>query len=311
MGNEEDAPPLDDERLAEPVALALPEEEAPLAEASPAMPQGVVAEAATTIAESAPYDPAMLTHAPATTPLDLAMLTPAPATTPLAPEPPALDAAMLTPAPATTPLPHDAETAKSAEPFDPAMLTPAPATTPLRAETPPLDPAMLLRTRATTPLRHDHQDAEPRAEQRAAPVDASADMPTPRAEVVPVVEPPTPSEERASEPPVAVGDAPLAVEPERDALTADVPSARSAFSRITRPIVGLGTTLDALSRAASPSGPRASAPESGLWERLSQALIDRSGAPSSPFAAPQAPRPSAPETTGASPASEIDETPQA
>jgi len=93
---------------------------------------------------------------------------------------------------------------------------------------------------------------------------------------------------------------------------------RSALSRITRPVAGLGTALDAINRVAPNTGPRASAPESGLWERLSQALIDRAGAPSSPFAAPQA-RPASSiagedaseDAGGASTAGEASETPQA
>ena len=69
------------------------------------------------------------------------------------------------------------------------------------------------------------------------------------------------------------------------------PPARSAFARVTRPVAELGAALDAFNRVSGNTTPRASAPESGLWERLSQALIERTGAPSSPFAAPQS-RPS-------------------
>jgi hypothetical protein len=92
-------------------------------------------------------------------------------------------------------------------------------------------------------------------------------------------------------------DQPPAAEVAEEPPPQPVEAPRSAFARITRPVAEMGATLDAtldaINRVSAPTAPRASAPESGLWERLSQALIDRSGAPSGPFAAPQS-RPPAP-----------------
>lgn len=228
----DDVSPLEDERLAEPVALSLPADE-------PATPP----------AEAAPIE-----NAPR---LDPAMLAPAPATIPLAPEAPPLDPAMLAPAPATTPLPQDEapQPVESAPPMEETRADVAPVdATPVEAETPTL----------------------PEIPLAAAPVG-----PAPQAEPEPPVD-----EEPA-------------------------PPARSAFSRITRPIEDLGSALDAISRTRTQTGPRASAPESGLWERLSQALIDRSGMPSNPFAAPQSARPTPPESPETSAESGPDGTPQA
>ncbi|HEY7850848.1 MAG TPA: hypothetical protein VIC27_12335, partial [Ktedonobacterales bacterium] len=263
--SEEDAPPLDDERLAEPVALALPDEDT----ATPVSDERTPLDA-----ETPPLDPIMLSHAPATTPL-------AQEAEPVDAEP--VMAEMLAPAPPTTPLrPVDA-------PLDPAMLAPAPATTPLAAQVEP-------------------QEAEP----VSTPVE-----PAPAEERAPDVseaEPAGTASEAAPIAPVAATDVAEAAEsaPSDAPDAADVP-VRSAFSRVTRPVAGLETALDAINRVSPNSGPRASAPESGLWERLSQALITRTGAPSGPFAAPHAHPASSdmPDTSATSEASEADETPQA
>ncbi len=61
------------------------------------------------------------------------------------------------------------------------------------------------------------------------------------------------------------------------------PAGRTDFARRTLPLGGASATLEG-PRTGVPSGPRPSAPESGLWERLSNALINRAGAPSGPFA---------------------------
>ncbi|HEU0028419.1 MAG TPA: hypothetical protein VFQ25_15000 [Ktedonobacterales bacterium] len=61
------------------------------------------------------------------------------------------------------------------------------------------------------------------------------------------------------------------------------PASRSDFSRRTLPLSDTGPSVEG-PRAEATSGPRPSAPESGLWERLSSALISRTGAPSGPFA---------------------------
>ncbi|HEX8730651.1 MAG TPA: hypothetical protein VF725_01215 [Ktedonobacterales bacterium] len=180
------------------------------------------------------------------------------------------------PAPATVPLPQAEQVDSPASPtafaapppLDPVMFAPAPATTPLAREEveetpapepaapdpiPPLDSAMLTAAPATTPLLH--------ADGHAAP----APEPAPE---------PGPAPESAAAP-----AAPEAVE--------DAPPARSSYGRDTQPIGDLDVTFDRASRAGgAPTNPRLSVPESGLWERLSQALIDRAGAPSGPFAAP-------------------------
>jgi len=241
--------PLEDERLAEPAALTLPDEEQEPAQHVDA----------TMLAPAAPTTPLATTEQQPR--FDPAMLAPAPATTPLTPDAPPLDPAMLTPAAPTTPLAPEPEP-PAPQPaelrLDPAMATPAPATTPLLREEepqphlPPLDPAMLAPAPATTPFA-----PEPAPEHAPAPV---------AAEPSPVEQPePTP------------------IEP---------PPARSVFARVTRPVAELGAALDAFNRVSGNTTPRASAPESGLWERLSQALIERTGAPSSPFAAPQSRPPS-------------------
>ncbi len=287
---EDDVSPLDDDRLAEPLALTLPDDEA------------------VTLASDtqAPPDPSL------DPPLDPAMLNPASATTPLIPEAepaaeptaePTLDPAMLAPAPATTPLyPEDA-------PLDPVMLSLAPATTPLHPADAPLDPAMLAPAPATTPFV---RKAEPLAEEQVAPAVtpavASAEREQPVSQDASAEPAPTPEAAPEAAPVAPDGTA------SGDATTARM---RSALSRITRPVAGLGTALDAINRVAPNTEPRASAPESGLWERLSQALIDRAGAPSSPFAAPQA-RPASPSVSedasedagGASAPGEASETPQ-
>ena len=261
----DDAPPLEDERLAEPVALAVPDEETA---------------------------PAVIASAPAVEPaLDLSL------------DPP-LNPAMLTPAPSTTPLPQDdppAPVQDEAAALDPAMLTPAPATTPLlQDEESQPEPA----AQAEQPVTE-----EPAAIEGATVVATLAPLPAaPAAEAEPEV-----AVEPAAQPEVAAqpdaGAASTSDEP------TDAPPPRSTFSRITRPVGGLGAALDALSRTGVTSGPRASTPESGLWERLSQALIDRSGAPSSPFSAPQSPRANTPDVTpdtaSDASSSEPDETPQA
>lgn len=87
--------------------------------------------------------------------------------------------------------------------------------------------------------------------------------------------------EGADTQPVAVVDASQAAEA----------AGRADFARRTLPLGGASATLEG-PRTGVPSGPRPSAPESGLWERLSNALINRAGAPSGPFA------PAPPLTTG-------------
>jgi hypothetical protein len=247
--------PLEDARLAEPTTLSLAEEDEPAQHVDADM----LAPAPSTMpllrAEPQPSAP----------PLDPVMLNPAPSTTPLAPDaPPPLDPAMLAPAAPTTPL---APEPPAPEPrLDPAMATPAPATTPLLREEaqpalPLLDPAMLAHAPATSPIAPEPQPvaAEPTFEEQAAP-----ELP--------------PLPQVAEPEPEAAQPEPTPIEP---------PPARSVFARVTRPVAELGAALDAFNGVSANTTPRASAPESGLWERLSQALIDRSGAPSSPFAAPQ------------------------
>lgn len=220
------------------------------------------------------------------------------------------------PAPATTPLPPEDEAAPN-EPitlddmpmFNPEMLAPAPATTPLaqtadtastspQPETlPELDPAMLTAAPATTPIAHEEPDAAPTLDPAML---APAPTTTPIAPEEPQAMPPAPAPAADATP-----------EPE----PVSSPNGRTAFARITQPIEDLGTAFDQINRsgAGAVSTPRASAPESGLWERLSQALINRAGAPSGPFAAPQASRTSAaePPTTPADiPSDDADTTAQ-
>jgi hypothetical protein len=74
------------------------------------------------------------------------------------------------------------------------------------------------------------------------------------------------------------GDLPAADEP----VAGEEPPMNNRVDggRRTLPLGGADAALH-----TNPSGtPRANAPESGLWERLSSALINRSGAPSGPFA---------------------------
>ncbi|HET9111511.1 MAG TPA: hypothetical protein VFN78_11850 [Ktedonobacterales bacterium] len=260
-----DVPALEDERLAEPEALAIPEPETPPGE--PLVPEPET--------PPVPYE-AWPAHAE--------MLTPAPATTPLPLEAMPLDPAMLTPAPSTVPLAVDDEPAPESHATaaaEAATLADAPSyPSPERAESAPHDFA---------PVVDAPQDA-------AAPV--APDAPVAPEEVAASAGAPEATPEPEGVPEEATVD-PGATQPE-------IPSARSVFSRITRPVVDVESTLDALHRIRSSSGPRASAPESGLWERLSQALIDRSGAPSSPFAAPQ----NRPASTDAHTPSEDEESPQ-
>lgn len=157
-------------------------------------------------------------------------------------------------------------------PLDPAMLTPAPATTPLPQDEPQDEPTLAM----PAPASGVAEAAT------AEPTPASLEMPEALAHTEP---PDAASAETEASPELAPTD--------------DMP-ARSTFSRITRPVEDLDAALDTIGRTGVVSGPRPSAPESGLWERLSQALIDRSGAPSSPFAAPQSTRPSATDDADAS-----------
>lgn len=226
------------------------------------------------------------------------------------------------PAPATTPLPPEAEAAPSETTtlddmpmFNPEMLAPAPATIPLATEEPQaapatpeplpaLDPAMLTAAPATTPIVHEEPDTAPALDPAML---APAPATTPLA----------PEEPVAAPAPLAEVEAPTEEEPQPDATPAPEPSeapasgppGRAAYARITQPIEDLGTALDRINRSGAVSTPRASAPESGLWERLSQALIDRAGAPSNPFAAPQSARAGAqelPSTSAESPSGDTD-----
>lgn len=102
-------------------------------------------------------------------------------------------------------------------------------------------------------------------------------MGAPAPATTPLAQDPALEPEPAPEP--APQAAPEAVE--------DSPPTRSSYGRDTQPIGDLGAPFDRASRSGgAPTNPRLSVPESGLWERLSQALIDRAGAPSGPFAAP-------------------------
>lgn len=286
----DDIPALEDERLAEPQALAFPDEPSPDEPLAP--PSGAEEEMGASLAPHAadlvapPAEPA---------------LAPEPETPPAQDEAAPLDPAMLTPAPATTPLPLEAA------PLDPAMLTPAPATVPLAVDEEPAPHAAdaVDAPSATSPERAESasHDYAPIAD--AAGAAGVADVATP--EPVAFATPDAPEEAAASAEAPEPEDAPEAETADPGATQPEIPSARSVFSRITRPVVDVESTLDALHRVRSSSGPRASAPESGLWERLSQALIDRSGAPSSPFAAPQN-RPGSPD---AHTPSEDEESPQA
>ncbi|HEX9039089.1 MAG TPA: hypothetical protein VF808_19055 [Ktedonobacterales bacterium] len=196
----------------------------------------------------------------------------APVVTPA--EPPASGATLASDSAHTAPL---TQTEPAAEPWpDPEPpATPAPATTPLPREAADTRPIPAL---APTP------PSEPTAAAEAAPTEAVASTP---------IEPATVAEEPSATAPVV--EEPPAAEP----------AARSEVARRTLPLGG-GAPFDG-ARPRVPSAPRASAPESGLWERLSSALIQRAGAPSGPFAsAPQAggeePSTSAPETEPEQPA---------
>ncbi len=80
--------------------------------------------------------------------------------------------------------------------------------------------------------------------------------------------------------PVEVADAPQEAAPEAPAAE---PAGRQDSARRTLPLGDADATLEA-PRVGASSGPRPSAPESGLWERLSNALINRAGTPTGPFA---------------------------
>ena len=93
--------------------------------------------------------------------------------------------------------------------------------------------------------------------------------------------------------PVATVDASHAAGPEAPSAA---PAGRSDFARRTLPLSDAGALLDG-PRDDLASATRPNAPESGLWERLSNALISRAGAPSGPFA-------SAPPLTSDEPAAD-------
>lgn len=123
----------------------------------------------------------------------------------------------------------------------------------------------------------------------AIPVPSSVPATVPLASV----DTPAPAAEPAEPEPAAT---------ETDPTAGVTPAGRSDFSRRTLPLTGDGATLES-PRAGEASVARPSAPESGLWERLSHALITRAGAPSGPFAPapPQALPDDEPSTAGAAP----------
>lgn len=110
------------------------------------------------------------------------------------------------------------------------------------------------------------------------PPPAPSTVPLAPAELAePAQEEPQPAPAQETPPP-----APEAPAQEDNPADAGAPAARSEFSRRTLPLTDSGATLDS-PRARVVSGPRPSAPESGLWERLSNALISRAGSPTGPF----------------------------
>lgn len=227
------------------------------------------------------------------------------------------------PAPATTPLPPE-DAAEPSEPtaldympmFNPAMLAPAPATTPLaqaedtaatmrQPETlPELDPAMLTAAPTTTPVAHEEPDAAPTLDPA---------MLTPAPATTPIAQVEEPQAMRLAPEPEPAAEEVAAPAPEPSSALVSAPNGRTAYARVTQPIEDLGTAFDRINRSGAASTPRASAPESGLWERLSQALINRAGAPSGPFAAPQVLRTNAaepPAMPAETPADDADTTAQ-
>lgn len=225
------------------------------------------------------------------------------------------DAEPLRVAPATTPLFHDAE------PLDPAMLAHAPATIPLSLEaeppaaTPDVEPSDIAPTESATESATEPffglpvEPSAPRDALEGATLVATLAPPDEPDAVALPVEPAEPAEPVAQAAPEAPAEAPASDEPAAVEESPALP-VRSALSRITRPIEDVGMTFATLNRAGAATGPRASAPESGLWERLSQALIERSGAPSGPFAAPLSPHVHPSGAPDDATISEADESPQ-
>ncbi|HEX8996024.1 MAG TPA: hypothetical protein VF812_08330 [Ktedonobacterales bacterium] len=296
---------LDDERLAEPAMLAAPDEEA-VAEAISVAPAAPV----TPEPELAEPEPAWDAHEP----VDVAPVV-APVVAPIsAPRS----------APVTSPL-------AEAEPLDLAFARAAPVTSPLPHElaAPLVDPEMVSGVDAPMEVREARETSAPAPEPLADPVTEATEAPATSARLEgatlvatlpPSAEPETTEPESAPEvtsdvtpdattdvTPVVTQEAAPEAEVEQEAAT---PPMRSALARITRPVEDLGTAFATLDRSGPVTGPRASAPESGLWERLSQALIERAGSPASPFAAPLAPRPTPPESPDSSSTAETDGTPQ-
>jgi hypothetical protein len=196
---------------------------------------------------------------------------PAPTTTPLL-RPPFRRPVNTTPIAAEEPAaPTIAAEAPAEEPIPPEMLQRAPTTTPGRRRFALRDPLFGARSRKTTPLPAS-------ALPELAPA-VAAPAPTAPQPVAQTSEPTIPQ------------PAPAVAEPEPEAEpVAPPPPRRSRFSRITQPVPDFSQAFDAFSREPEATTPRSDAHEAGMWERLSQALVDRVGAPSSPFSEPQHPR---------------------
>jgi hypothetical protein len=150
------------------------------------------------------------------------------------------------------------------------------------APTPPIDEEPTAASMASIP------PAEPAPATRPLPMGPAAQARPAQAEPIAEAAHETPDADDAASAeaqPAATSDAPEVDAPDL-ADTQEIPAARPDGVRRTLPL-GSASAEAALDRTTAP---RASAPESGLWERLSSALINRSGAPSGPFAsAPYSP----------------------
>jgi hypothetical protein len=242
--------------IEEPVAPSTPSV-APIAEAAPVADATtpVVSEATTTVPARGDFPNTFAELAPASPP---APAEPATQEAPL--DAPYDDERLAAPASVTTPE-GPAEPAERLE-DDPAEAEAAPAQ--------PESPAM--------PALSSEADLGGAAPEQDVVQSIPVPVPAPATTPLPV--------EETDAQPVAAVDATQQAEPDAsDALSAGLvdSTARSGSARRSLPLGEVDAAIEG-PRASSPSGPRPSAPESGLWERLSSALINRAGAPSGPFA---------------------------
>ncbi|HEX8981828.1 MAG TPA: hypothetical protein VF792_03580 [Ktedonobacterales bacterium] len=250
----------------------------PAPDTHPLAPEALLIPAPTTT----PLAPEALAAAPTTTPLPPEMLAKAPSTTPLFPEfqSNTLETPLIAPSiVAAAPVYEPTE-----EPTPVAM--PAPAPKAPRQALPVIDPLLGVRSRSTTPLTPEEMES-------IAPQPVAPELPAAQDE------PPAPRMTIFSEPPLAaeanepVADEPVTNEPVANEPVANEayedpmpePPVRSRFSRITQPVEGLASHFDSfsLNHGAAPSQRVNTHEGGGLWERLSHALTERVGAPSSPF----------------------------